>query len=78
MNRCDHCRRYTTGVTDQQRHAWRATNIGTYATVVCNLRFPRGSVDRQPPHPTMAQMHCFQFEEQSQMKMEEVYDGNSD
>ena len=74
MNRCDHCRWYTPGVTDQQRHAWSATNIGTYATGECNLRFPRGYVDRQPPRPTMAQMHCFQFEEQRQMKMEEHYD----
>lgn len=64
--KCKHCKNYTPGVTEQQRHAWSGTNLGRHADGVCNLYFPRGYIGRKPPHPTMAVSSCFQFEEKDE------------
>ena len=61
-HQCSNCRHYTEGVTDRQRKEWSSTNLGQWATGVCNLYFPRGYIGRKPPHPTMASSHCFQRE----------------
>lgn len=61
--RCKNCKWYSPGVTEKQRHEWSYSNLGLHADGVCNLKFPRGYVARNPPHPTMAVSSCFQFEE---------------
>lgn len=60
---CSNCRHYTDGVTDRQRKEWSSTNLGQWATGICNLYFPRGYIGRKPPHPTLASGHCFQWED---------------
>lgn len=67
---CKNCRFYTHGVTDRQRHEWSYSNLGRWATGVCNLFFPRGYIGREPPHPTMAASSCFQFEERDDSQMD--------
>lgn len=68
--KCANCKHYTEGVTYRQRHEWAYSNLGRYATGVCNLLFPRGYICREPPHPTMASRSCFQFEERDTAQME--------
>lgn len=62
---CSNCKWYTEGVTNEQRHKWDWSNLGRWATGCCNLYFPRGYVARKPPHPTMHNSRCFQFEPRS-------------
>lgn len=62
-HRCKNCRWFSGGVTDRLRHEWSWSNWGRCADGVCNLYFPRGYVDRKPPHPARAVGHCFQWEE---------------
>ena len=64
--KCKNCQWFTAGVTDKQRHEWNWSNWGRYADGVCNKYFPRGYIDRKPPHPAMSTGHCFQFEERSE------------
>lgn len=66
IRRCDNCKWYSDGVPDQLRKKWSSTNLGTWATGVCNLYFPRGYIGREPPHPTFKASHCFQWEEKDQ------------
>lgn len=58
---CKNCKYYTEGVTNEQRHKWDWSNLGRWATGVCNLDFPRGYIARKAPHPTMHNSRCFQF-----------------
>lgn len=71
-HRCENCRHYTEGVTDRQRKEWSGTNLGRWATGVCSLGFPRGYIGRKPPHPTMANMSCFQWEAKTEGEQMEL------
>lgn len=62
MRRCDQCKHYTDGVPDSLRKQHEWSSEWRYATGICNLYFPRGYVGRKPPHPTMHQSSCFQWE----------------
>lgn len=70
MRNCEGCKYYTDGVPDSLRHQWEWSNLGKYATGICNLYFPRGYVGRKPPHPTMKQSSCFQWEAKEGEQME--------
>lgn len=66
--RCRNCKWYTDGVPDHLRKAWNNTNTGYWCTGVCNLPFPRGYIDREPPHPAFHNGRCFQWEEQDKQE----------
>lgn len=72
MRRCDGCKHYTEGVTDQQRHEWSWSNWGRHADGVCHLYFPRGYVGRKPPHPAFAVGSCFQWEAKEEYEQIEI------
>lgn len=72
MNRCDKCKWFTEGVTEEQRHKWNYSNWGRWCDGVCHLDFPRGYIARKAPHPALSNGNCFQFEEKDgQIKLEE-------
>lgn len=59
---CKDCKHFTEGVPDSLRKK-DSSNWGRYADGICHHRFPKGYVDREPPHLARAVGRCFQFEE---------------
>lgn len=67
--RCKTCKWYTEGVPDSLRQKHAFEGLGQYATGLCNLYFPRGYIARKPPHLTMQNSHCFQYEERDERQV---------
>lgn len=72
MNACRNCLYYTDGVPDSLRHEWSGTNLGRYATGICNKYFPKGYLGRKPPHPAMQNGSCFQYEPKTEIEGQEA------
>lgn len=71
MNTCRTCLYYTDGVPDSLRKA-DPTNLGRFATGICNKHFPKGYLGRKPPHLTMQNCSCFQHEPKTEIEGQEA------
>lgn len=69
---CGSCKYYTKGVPDSMRKA-DSSNLAQWATGLCNKFFPHGySGRRNPPHMTMVNMRCFQWESPDEIEGQEA------